>query len=688
MQNVATSLLGSINGVDVGLMYFNPNQGGLVAHAMENVATARSAMQAKINALTPETFTPLSETLYEAAQYYRGDEVVFGNPGSVAASRNPIDSDLYNSPINNTCQQNYIVLLTDGEPTQDVDATSKIEAMTDDAGDTFADLVGGSCDVEVDANGACLDDLAQFLHDGDHSSLADQQSINTYTIGFEIDLPVLEQTAQRGGGVYYTADDTASLANALTNILIDVLQTNQTFTSPSVAVNAFNRTQNLSDLFISVFSPTGGRHWHGNLKKYRLRPSDATIVDANGDPAVDPITGFFKKSAQSYWSPPVIDGEVVTLGGAANILPTPASRKVYTYFTDDDLTDPSNRISPSNIASLTDAVLGTGGVGDPTAAQVISFINGVDVGDTDGDDDFTEPRNQMGDPLHSQPVSAIYGQNGMLRDGLLFFATNDGVLHALDLATGVEQWAFIPPEFLADQVLLLRNQASAEKHYGIDGDLRIHMVADSDGVIESGEKVYLYFGMGRGGDFYYALDVTDRAAPVLKWRIDGATLPKLGQSWSTPIATRIDIQGAPYDATNTAKTVLVIGGGYEADQDQETFSTDSVGNAIYIVDAINGNLLWHASNSGASQNFATMGRAMDYSIPARIRVVDFDGDGFADRFYAGDMGGQLWRFDISNGQAATSLVAGGVIAQLGAAPSPPRRRTRSAVSTTRRTSPR
>ncbi len=42
------------------------------------------------------------------------------------------------------------------------------------------------------------------------------------------------------------------------------------------------------------------------------------------------------------------------------------------------------------------------------------------------------------------------------------------------------------------------------------------------------------------------------------------------------------------------------------------------------------------------------------------------GDGFADRMYAADMGGQILRFDIKNGQAPASLVTGGVIAQLGA----------------------
>jgi type IV pilus assembly protein PilY1 len=58
---------------------------------------------------------------------------------------------------------------------------------------------------------------------------------------------------------------------------------------------------------------------------------------------------------------------------------------------------------------------------------------------------------------------------------------------------------------------------------------------------------------------------------------------------------------------------------------------------------------------------------MDFSFPGDIRVIDLNGDQFADRMYAADMGGQVWRFDIFNGQPPASLVNGGVIAQLGGA---------------------
>lgn len=55
---------------------------------------------------------------------------------------------------------------------------------------------------------------------------------------------------------------------------------------------------------------------------------------------------------------------------------------------------------------------------------------------------------------------------------------------------------------------------------------------------------------------------------------------------------------------------------------------------------------------------------MDYSVPSDLRVIDANNDGLADKIYVGDMGGQMWRFDIHNGEPTESLVTGGVIADL------------------------
>jgi type IV pilus assembly protein PilY1 len=119
----------------------------------------------------------------------------------------------------------------------------------------------------------------------------------------------------------------------------------------------------------------------------------------------------------------------------------------------------------------------------------------------------------------------------------------------------------------------------------------------------------------------------------------------------------------------TITPVLVIGGGYEADQDNSGLTTDTMGNSIYLVSIETGNVVWHGSRDGIHKDFNVSGRSMDYSIPGRVRIIDIDGDGLMDRMYAGDMGGQVWRFDIHTGAAAVNLVTGGVIAQLGGAPS-------------------
>ena len=148
------------------------------------------------------------------------------------------------------------------------------------------------------------------------------------------------------------------------------------------------------------------------------------------------------------------------------------------------------------------------------------------------------------------------------------------------------------------------------------------------------------------------------------WTLDSASLPGSGQSWSTPTPTRLDILGA---VQNTEKMVLIFGGGYDTTQDNSSGSTDTQGNAIYIVDSVSGTLLWHASNSGSDRNLSKM----EYSIPSDVRVIDIDSDQFADRMYVADMGGQIWRFDIANGEPASSLITGGVIAQLGGAPQDP-----------------
>jgi type IV pilus assembly protein PilY1 len=663
VREVTNDLLSNLDGVNVGLMHFNTQEGGTVRHAMEDIATARSGMQDAVSSLSAETWTPLSETLYEAANYYMGRDVDYGNVGphlSVAGSRTSgtTGGTTYRRPATYACQKNYVVLLTDGQPTRDTGATNKIKALP-----AFAsNVTNANCSGAAGSNGQCMSDLAEYLyrHDLD-DSLAGLQNVTTYTIGFGVDLALgdttfLQETARKGGGKYFPAGDTATLQAALTAITLDILEDATTYSTPTAPVNAFNRTQNLSEVFVSVFAPSVNEHWPGNLKKYRFE--DGVLVDQNGNAAVDPGTGFFSDASRSYWSDDV-DGSRVGQGGAANELPAHDSRKLYTDINGGELTAANNAFATGN-ADLTAAL-----VGAPSGDRdtVINWARGLDVRDEDDDGDDTDIRHVMGDPLHVPPAMVIYGGTGAAdMDATVFVSTNDGYLHAIDPDDGSELWAFVPKEMLGRLYDLYVDDATATRSYGLDGEIAVYIDGNDQepGInVAGGERVLLYFGMRRGGDTVYALDVTDRDEPRLLWKLNSETagFEDLGQTWSRPSIARVDVGG-------TVKTVAIFGGGYDDGEDAPGYRTDSRGNAIYMVDASTGALLWSAGD-GSDHDLDL--DEMEHSIPAPVKVIDFDLDGHADRMYVGDMGGRVWRFDIMNGESGADLVEGGVFASLGAA---------------------
>jgi type IV pilus assembly protein PilY1 len=145
--------------------------------------------------------------------------------------------------------------------------------------------------------------------------------------------------------------------------------------------------------------------------------------------------------------------------------------------------------------------------------------------------------------------------------------------------------------------------------------------------------------------------------------IGPSQLPGVGETWSAPSVARVNVNRT-WPSSNPDKMVLVFGGGYDVSQDTISYVADDEGNRIFMVDALTGSLIWRAgptSDSGAQLQLAKMTN----SIPADVRVIDLTGDGFADRMYAADLGGRVWRFDIKNGETPANLALGGVFASLG-----------------------
>ncbi len=646
--------------------------------------TVRDRLIELVNELQHKSGTPIVDSLYEAALYYRGEDVDYGkirglgsdndksktrvshpasytggslyqapgcsneNPGAIACASEEIQgSPRYISPITDTCQANYIVMLTDGAASYN-SSSSKIEAM-----------IGGGMSCAGSGNQKCGHEIVKFLNEEDQivSGMEGNQTVKTYTIGFNFSSDWLREMATEGGGSFYTADTASQLKTAFSAILREVADTESSFVSPAIAVNQFNRLKHRSELYFAMFKPDDDPKWSGNLKRYGIK--DNQIVDANNNLAVDSSSGFFKDSAISFWSDSV-DGKDVGSGGAANELT--ASRKVYTYTGSYPIVTPvsltSHPLSETN-ALISKAMLGIETETDGYRNDLLKWAKGVDVKDADGDSSTIDARTEMGDPLHSRPVLVTYGGTATSPDTTLYMATNEGYLTAIDTDDGSELFSFVPQELLPNLRLFYDNLSSTPHPYGLDGGITVwRNDADGDGVISAatpGDFVYLYVGMRRGGKNYYALDVTDRSEPKLKWVIQGGSgdFSELAQTWSKPVLGKIKLNGLD-------KNVLIFGGGYDVDQDDATVAaTDDEGRAVYMVDAKTGERLWWASLAGADLVLTDM----NYSLPADIKVVDSDRDGYSDTMFIGDMHAQIWRFDIDNqnNTGAANLVSGGVI---------------------------
>ncbi len=660
MKNATKTVLNSVNDMNVGLMRFNNVEGGVIIRAPIDLDSNRQALLDQIDGLGADGFTPLAETLFETALYWQG------LPGHYAELINqhttdPLalastEPDVYKRPDMLTCSKNFNVLVSDGKPTEDVDVPGLLGQLP-----LYTPTLDGRTGCTDTGDGACLVDVGEYLSKVDiNPVLNGRQSVVTHTIAFTQSLPILEETARLSGGQYLLADDTDSLIVALTELVSQVNERAISYTAPAVSVNTFNRTRNLNDLYMTMFGPRGNAHWPGNLKAYRIE--GGTIVDALGADAVDPGTGFFYPTARSYWTAGQADGNDVLLGGAANELPDPGNRRLFTdNGFDNDLFGASNAISTGNIARYTDADFGIAG-GDPMMADVIDWMRGEDVQDIDADP-TTTVRYAMGDPLHSRPAAVVYGGTVQNPVSVVYTATNDGYLHAVDASNGQELWSYVPKELLPRMATLYEDPTMKYKMYGIDGDIiPVLRDADGDGQIEAldGDFALILFGLRRGGSSYRMIDVTDKNNPVLVWE---RVLDEGGQSWSPPVVTRMDISGVTQNAFNA---VAVLGGGYDGVNDTAAHNPapDGVGAGVHVLDLLTGATVWRAGHSSTNADLKL--DKMTRSIPTRLKVIDINGDGFADRMYGSDMGGQIWRFDIANGNTAASLVAGGVIARFGA----------------------
>ncbi|MDB6043187.1 MAG: hypothetical protein JWM63_1738 [Gammaproteobacteria bacterium] len=494
----------------------------------------------------------------------------------------------------------------------------------------------------------------------------------------------LWNAARMGGGKYFQVGSQAAITSALATILAEIQAVNTTFASASLPVNATNRAQARNQVFIPMFRPDANAkpQWLGNLKEYQLIDvAGSTNLGDNSSPpvpAVNLLTGFPTPCAISFWTTDsgtywnnivetpapkgncpstsfspysdAPDGAAVEKGGVAEVVrkgnnppatnatPTWAvHRTVYT-------------LAGLSGSSLT--TFNTTSTGLPST--LVSYILGQDVNDENGNGNVTESRPSLhGDAIHSRPLPVDYGGASGVT---VYYGSNDGMLRAINSATGAERWAFVAPEFyvpapavppatptgfarlMYDFPLISYPSMPAgivptpvPKDYYFDGSIGLYQSAGNS-------KVWIYPTMRRGGRMIYAFDVTDPTAPVFKWKAGcphltsdtGCTpaMSAIGQTWSVPVAAA--------SVLGYSGPVLFVGAGYDPCEDANTATpscTTPKGAGVYVLDA----------NTGAVIRFFSTTR----SVAADVALIAVVNAGVVDHAYAVDTGGNIYRIDMA-----------------------------------------
>jgi type IV pilus assembly protein PilY1 len=356
--------------------------------------------------------------------------------------------------------------------------------------------------------------------------------------------------------------------------------------------------------------------WYGYLKAYQRNATTGNVpVDGSGVP---------------------LDSALVWEAGQMLTTKSAADRAIYTQVG-------SSRVEfKTGTTAITAAMLGVTTSTDRD--KVIDFIRGVDSYDWNGNGSTAEDRDwKLGDIFHSTPVLvtaplaptpptddgsyAAFKTANASRTTIMLAGANDGMLHAFRESDGEELWGFIPPDLLPNLKLL--TASSGEHAFFVDGSpvaADVKIATPSDSTVKW--RTIMLFGERRGGHSYHALDITDPASPVYLWSF---TDSKMVETWSDPIIGKVKLAGAE-------KFVAFVGGGYDTAQNNRS------GKAVFAIDLATGTKLWEYYNATGSTDDR---QYMNFSLPAAPTAVDLNLDGVIDRVYIGDIGGQVWKFDVS-----------------------------------------
>lgn len=618
-KSVSTTLVSDNSELRWGLARFNQpssNNGAPGGRVVQNCGASIASVNSGIASLNADSNTPLAETFYEITRYFRGLSSYYNNGVS------------YTSPIQYRCQKNFAIVVTDGFPTYD---NTFPNDDPDDVADTaralpnwdnlepstvqstyplfppYSDGFKPSGSEGNEAYSLFLDDMAKFGYDTDlrksgndltGTSFNDTsfrvQRLQTFTVGLALNNQMLRDAADYGGGKAYAANTSAELRDALQRAIKDIAAV--TSAAASIATNSTQLTADTA-IYQARFK-TGD--WSGQLLSLQVK-TDGQIGTQQWD--------------------------------AAQQMPAAADRKIFTY--DPTAPQPGKRFEWTQInASQKDALnRNTAGAVDNNGQARLDFLRGDRSNEGTGLG-FRVRVSVLGDIVNSDPTftgqqnygfDAVPGEGGSYdafrssaayrsRPSMIYVGANDGMLHGFRAIDGSELLAYVPSPVYGT-LSALTDPAYADNHkYLVDGSVKT-----LDAFVNGSWKTILIGALGGGGRGVFALDVTapdSFGTGNVLWEFTSAQDADMGYSYPLPTIARLA----------DGRWAAVVSNGYNSGN----------GHAVlFLLDLTDGSVIKKFDTGVGGDN------GLSSPIP-----VDIDGDRVTDLIYAGDLKGNLWKFDV------------------------------------------
>ena len=259
----------------------------------------------------------------------------------------------------------------------------------------------------------------------------------------------------------------------------------------------------------------------------------------------------------------------------------------------------------------------------PTAAQdaslttgIANYIKGERANEIAVGGTYRDRINVLGDIINSSPA--------YVKDSnTVFIGANDGMLHAFNGTTGAEVFAYIPGIVNIANLKTLADDAY-DHRYIVDGPVVVSSKKQTP------TKNILVGSLGRGGKGLYALNVTDPSTFAnnnVLWEVGGADT-HMGNVISSPLITKVNF--------NNEMAVIVSNG----------INSTSDSPALFIYGLESGTLL--AKLAPVDPDGAGVVDVIGNNGLSATTGIDYDLDGDVDYLYAGDLKGNVWKFDVSN----------------------------------------